>query len=172
MRIIYHKKYIPFSYENDKTFCCEEKVVGIYHGISIFLVGILSMPIVYGQQPLNNTATLPQESMFSFIITVRGLTEYNEDKLAVVIMSGNLIESKIVDRSKAVLPPGQSEEPFSNEPRMVDTEIDFSPDSGMKAGDEFQACILSLGDQYQSIQCQIGVVNPPSAGPQRIIIPL
>ncbi|HEU4824819.1 MAG TPA: hypothetical protein VFS97_15460 [Nitrososphaeraceae archaeon] len=42
----------------------------------------------------------------------------------------------------------------------------------MKAGDEFQACVLSLGAQYPHVNCQYGVVNAPETGPQKIIIPL
>jgi hypothetical protein len=75
-----------------------------------------------------------------------------------------------VDRSKAVLLPGTEDEPFPNEPRMVDTEISFPTSSGMKAGDEFQACVLSLGAQYPQVNCQYGVVNAPETGPQKIII--
>lgn len=106
------------------------------------------MSSVGGQQSGNNATESTTGDRFSFVLNVRGITEYNEDKLAVVITSGNLIESKMVDRSKAELPPGES-----TGERSVDTEINFAVNSGMKVGDEFQACVLSLGAQYQSIEC-------------------
>ena len=135
--------------------------------IILLLFCALSIAVVDAQQTQNNATASTTGDKFSFIVNVRGITEYNEDKLAVVITSGDLIEAKLVDRSQAVLPPGES-----TGPRSVDTEISFPAGSGMKAGDEFQACLLSMGAQYQSVECQYGVLNPPETGPQNIIIPL
>jgi hypothetical protein len=128
---------------------------------------IVTLSTSIAQEAQNNTTGIAARNNFSFVVSVRGLTEYNEDKLAVVITSGDLIESKIVDRSEAVLPPGES-----TGPRTVDTQISFPANSGLKAGDEFQACVLSLGAQYQSVECQYGVINSPETGPQKLIIPL
>lgn len=127
----------------------------------------LSIAVVDAQQPQNNITSSTTGDRFTFIVNVRGITEYNEDELAIVITSGDLIEAKMVNRSQAVLPPGES-----TGPRSVDTEISFPAGSGMKAGDEFQTCVLSLGAQYQSVKCQYGVINAPETGPQKIIIPL
>jgi hypothetical protein len=53
---------------------------------------------------------------------------------------------------------------------MLDAVIEFPTTSGIKAGDEFQACVLSLGQPYQSIKCNLGVVNPTQLSPQKVII--
>jgi hypothetical protein len=116
------------------------------------------------------TAQQQQSKVFVFVINVRGITSYNSDKLAVLFTSQNAVQAKLVDKSKAIIQAGE-ENSFSPN-KMVDTILEFPITSGIKSGDEFQACVLSLGQQYQSIKCNFGVVNPTESGPQKVIIPL